>query len=156
MERKLRLQIIERDGGRCRYCGERDSHLLQVHQIVSRDLSELVDVGDEWLNLPANLITLCKERHAQAFVSLRKKKILSRKEEKELRQIRAEVTELDLKRRYALPNPVERTELRRTRRALLGRQDQIRALGRFRLESRRREVADLCDRHLEEHPEDTM
>lgn len=150
MEKKLRQRIIHRDRRRCRYCGERDLEVLEVHQIVSQDMGKRVDVGDEWLNLPANFITLCKGRHVQAFVPLTKEKILSKREEKELRQIGREVTRLDLKRSYVLPNPVARTELHRTRRALLERQDQIRALGRFQLESRQREVTDLCDRHLQE------
>ena len=147
MENGLRQQIISRDGRRCRYCGERDLDVLEVHQIVSQNMGKRVDVSDEWLNLPANLITLCRQRHARVFTPLGKKKILSSREERELARIRREVNQLDLKRRYVLPNPVARTELRRTRSALLGRQDQIRALGRFQLASRQREVADLCDRH---------
>jgi 5-methylcytosine-specific restriction endonuclease McrA len=51
--RKLRTEVLERDGWRCQYCGS--SVRLQVHHIRSR--SRLGDDTDE------NLITLCANCH---------------------------------------------------------------------------------------------
>jgi 5-methylcytosine-specific restriction endonuclease McrA len=51
--RKLRIEVLERDGWRCQYCGAVDH--LQVHHIYSR--SQLGDDTDE------NLITLCADCH---------------------------------------------------------------------------------------------
>jgi 5-methylcytosine-specific restriction endonuclease McrA len=52
--RKLRTEVLERDGWRCQYCGASDH--LEVHHIRSR--SRLGDDTDE------NLITLCADCHS--------------------------------------------------------------------------------------------
>ncbi len=52
--RKLRAEMLERDGWRCQSCGS--SNCLQVHHICSR--SRLGDDADE------NLITLCADCHS--------------------------------------------------------------------------------------------
>src|ERR1700751_3002493 len=52
--RKLRTEVLERDGWRCQYCGSSDR--LQVHPLRSRSL--LGDDTDE------NLITLCADFHS--------------------------------------------------------------------------------------------
>jgi len=53
--RKLRTEVLERDGWRCQNCGT--TKRLQVHHLRSR--SELGDDAAE------NLITLCADCHAQ-------------------------------------------------------------------------------------------
>jgi 5-methylcytosine-specific restriction endonuclease McrA len=52
--RKLRAEVLQRDGWRCQTCGSRDR--LQVHHIRSR--GRLGDDTDE------NLITLCADCHS--------------------------------------------------------------------------------------------
>ena len=52
--RKLRIEVLERDGWRCQSCGSSDC--LQVHHICFR--SRLGDDEDE------NLITLCADCHS--------------------------------------------------------------------------------------------
>ena len=52
--RKLRAEVLERDGWRCQTCGRLDR--LQVHHIRSR--GRLGDDTDE------NLITLCADCHS--------------------------------------------------------------------------------------------
>jgi 5-methylcytosine-specific restriction endonuclease McrA len=51
--RKLRAEVLERDGWRCQYCGSSDR--LEVHHIRSRSL-----LGDD---TNENLITLCVDCH---------------------------------------------------------------------------------------------
>jgi len=51
--RKLRIEVLERDGWRCQHCGASDH--LQVHHIRSR--GRLGDDAGE------NLITLCADCH---------------------------------------------------------------------------------------------
>ena len=53
--RKLRIEVLERDGWRCQSCGSSDC--LQVHHICFR--SRLGDDKDE------NLITLCADCHGE-------------------------------------------------------------------------------------------
>jgi 5-methylcytosine-specific restriction endonuclease McrA len=60
--RKLRTEVLERDGWRCQYCGSSDR--LQVHHIRSR--SRLGHDTDE------NLITLCADCHSDIHRSCRK------------------------------------------------------------------------------------
>jgi 5-methylcytosine-specific restriction endonuclease McrA len=52
--RKLRAEVLQRDGWRCQTCGSSDD--LQVHHIRSR--GRLGDDTDE------NLITLCADCHS--------------------------------------------------------------------------------------------
>jgi 5-methylcytosine-specific restriction endonuclease McrA len=52
--RKLRSEVLKRDGWRCQTCGSSDD--LQVHHLCSR--SRLGDDTDE------NLITLCADCHS--------------------------------------------------------------------------------------------
>jgi 5-methylcytosine-specific restriction endonuclease McrA len=52
--RKLRVEVLERDGWRCQSCGSSDC--LQVHHIRSR--GRLGDDTEE------NLITLCADCHS--------------------------------------------------------------------------------------------
>lgn len=56
--RKLRLQILQRDGWRCQMCGSMQR--LQVHHIQFRSHSGA--------DLEENLITLCSECHAQTHL----------------------------------------------------------------------------------------
>ena len=51
--RKLRIDVLERDGWRCQNCGT--SECLQVHHIRSRSA-----LGDDAVE---NLITLCADCH---------------------------------------------------------------------------------------------
>jgi len=53
--RRLRQQVLERDGWRCQHCGR--STALQVHHIRSRSRQ-----GDD---AAENLITLCADCHFQ-------------------------------------------------------------------------------------------
>jgi 5-methylcytosine-specific restriction endonuclease McrA len=57
--RKLRIDVLERDGWRCQNCGTWEC--LQVHHIRSR--SALGDDATE------NLITLCADCHHQVHVA---------------------------------------------------------------------------------------
>jgi len=52
--RKLRTDVLERDGWHCQYCGGSDR--LQVHHMCSRSL-----FGDD---TNENLITLCADCHS--------------------------------------------------------------------------------------------
>jgi 5-methylcytosine-specific restriction endonuclease McrA len=54
--RKLRIDVLERDGWRCQNCGT--SECLQVHHIRSRSA-----LGDD---AAENLITLCADCHYQS------------------------------------------------------------------------------------------
>jgi 5-methylcytosine-specific restriction endonuclease McrA len=57
--RKLRTDVLERDGWRCQNCGT--SERLQVHHIRSRSA-----LGDD---AAENLITLCADCHRQSHLS---------------------------------------------------------------------------------------
>jgi len=59
--RKLRTDILERDGWRCQNCGT--SECLQVHHIRPRGA-----LGDD---TPENLITLCADCHDRLHLSYR-------------------------------------------------------------------------------------
>ena len=59
--RKLRTDVLERDGWRCQNCGT--SEWLQVHHIRSRSA-----LGDD---TPENLITLCADCHDRRHLSYR-------------------------------------------------------------------------------------
>jgi 5-methylcytosine-specific restriction endonuclease McrA len=52
--RKLRIEVLERDGWRCQYCGSSDR--LEVHHLRSRGRR-----GDD---TGENLITLCADCHS--------------------------------------------------------------------------------------------
>ena len=58
--RKLRIDVLERDGWRCQNCGT--SECLQVHHIRSRRA-----LGDD---AAENLITLCAGCHRQLHLHL--------------------------------------------------------------------------------------
>jgi 5-methylcytosine-specific restriction endonuclease McrA len=58
--RKLRMNVLERDGWRCQSCGTSES--LQVHHIRSRSV-----LGDD---AAENLITLCAGCHCQLHLHL--------------------------------------------------------------------------------------
>jgi 5-methylcytosine-specific restriction endonuclease McrA len=52
--RKLRTEVLKRDGWKCQYCGGSDR--LQVHHMRSRSL-----LGND---IEENLITLCADCHS--------------------------------------------------------------------------------------------
>ena len=173
MEDDQRGRVIQRDGGRCRYCGKQGQ--LDAHYIVAPQSGEYLSVNDDLFSDDDNLLTLCEECHAHAVAPLAGEKLLSGKEEEELRRILSDLAqprrllsgkeEEELKRTlgdlaqpqlspgYSLPNPVERMQLRRRRQSLLDRQDALCALGRIRLTRRQQDVIDLCEHHLQEFPD---
>lgn len=145
-------RITQRDGGRCQYCGMQSQ--LEIYHIVDPQSNEYFEVSDDLLNQDDNLITLCGECHALILASLTKKRLLSKEEEEELKRIPGDLAQLQLSSSYSLPSPGKRMELRRRQQALLERQDQLRTLGRIRLERRQKEIIDLCERHLRGRPDD--
>lgn len=52
---ELKRRIFERDGRRCRWCGQTNAYIYDIHHIRYRR-SEQDDV-------PENLITLCRKHH---------------------------------------------------------------------------------------------
>lgn len=59
--RKLRMNVLERDGWRCQSCGTSES--LQVHHIRSRSA-----LGDDTAE---NLVTLCADCHDRLHLGYR-------------------------------------------------------------------------------------
>jgi 5-methylcytosine-specific restriction endonuclease McrA len=64
--RRLRTDVLERDGWRCQNCGTSES--LQVHHIRSRSA-----LGHD---AAENLITLCPDCHSQAHSTQRRARFL--------------------------------------------------------------------------------
>jgi 5-methylcytosine-specific restriction endonuclease McrA len=54
--RKVRQHVYERDGGKCRYCGE-PTELFECH------IHHVLPLSEGGVNHPSNLKTLCKGCH---------------------------------------------------------------------------------------------
>lgn len=170
MEDDQRGRVIQRDGGRCRYCGKQGQ--LDAHYIVAPQSGEYLSINDDLVSHDDNLLALCEECHAHVLAPLAAEKLLSEEEEEELKRTLGDLAqprrlpsgkeEEELNRTlgdlaqpqlslgYSLPNPVERMQLRRRQQSLLDRRDHLCALGRIRFARRQQEVIDLCEYHLQE------
>lgn len=59
----VKAEVLQRDGSRCQLCGRGsfEGKILHMGHIVSVHDAEAFKLKPEWVNKPANLITLCEE-----------------------------------------------------------------------------------------------
>ncbi len=103
ISKRKREQILERDGGHCRFCGS--DTCLEVHHIISITESRQKGLPKQMANRQENLVTMCRPCHSLTYGNRKCWYWLAPEEANELHSIRVEREQLskereELKERY--------------------------------------------------------